>query len=258
MGVQFNRILSAAIFSSVCAANAWATPVTTGTADISAQNIVAPAEGATTASNYSVGSYVVESFGSNSAQPNAVVRPIFMFDAAAFAGLDPTALTSASLSFILTGSWLESGDTYATQVRLFSTPSLIPLTSFAAASQYAALTGDGGPNTTIATVSFGSTPGLRTVTFDVAALAALSTILSSGAGYIGLTIREAAYVENGASSTGNGAPVNGLDGLRIDSSNVSLTIDGAAAQVVPVPAALPLFASVLAGAGFARLRRKRA
>lgn len=51
----------------------------------------------------------------------------------------------------------------------------------------------------------------------------------------------------------------GLDGLLINTNTVSLTIDGAAAaQVVPVPAALPLFVSVLAGAGVARQRRKRA
>lgn len=252
MSDQFKRILSVAALSAASAGSAWAAPATVGTADIGGQNVGSiPGEGGTTGVQ-SVGSYVVESFSSNT-----FVRPLFMFNAAAFAGIDPNALTSASLSFNLTGSFLESGDTYATQVRLFSTPSLILLDSASAASQYAALTGDGGPNTTIATISFGGTPGLRTVNFNLAALTALSTILSSGAGYIGLTIREAAYVENGASSTGNGSPVNGLDGLLINSSSVSLTIDGAAAQVVPIPAAAPLFASVLAAAGLARRGRKR-
>lgn len=254
MRTLLNGLLASAALAAVCAGGAAAAPVTAGTVDIGAQNVGSiPSEGGTTGV-VSVGSYAVESFASGS-----FVRPIFMFNTAAFAGLDPNALVSASLSFILTGSFLESGDTYTTQVRLFSTPSLIPLSDNASASQYAALTGDGGPNTTITTVSFGGTPGVRAVTFSLSALTALSAILSSG-GYIGLTIREAAYVDNGASSTGAGSPVPGLDGLLINPNSVTLTIDGAAAPVaqVPVPAALPLFVAGIAGFGALTRRRKRA
>lgn len=243
--------------AGLSAGGALAAPVTIGTAEIRGENVTGiPTEGATTATNASFGSYVVQYFGGSST--SGFVRPILMFDRAAFASLDPNGLTSASLSFDLEGSYLEPGDVYTTQVRLFSTQTLIELANKESVGQYAALTGDGGPATTIATVNFGSAPGLRTVNFDAAALVALSTILNSGDGFIGLTIREAAYNDNGNGATGDASPVRNLDGLQITQASVSLTIDGAAAPVIPVPAALPLFASVLAGAGLFRAHRKRA
>ncbi|MBY0421178.1 MAG: hypothetical protein K2Q06_02660 [Parvularculaceae bacterium] len=259
MRPTLKSMLVATAISVASASGASAATATIGVSNIGAQNLFGiTAQGGSTATTPSIGNYVVESFARSFVAPGRFVRPIMMFDAAAFAGLNPGALTSASLSFVLAGTFNESGDTYETQVRLFSTPGLIALDNGSVA-QYAALTGDGGPNTTIAALSFGSAPGVRTVNFDAAGLAALSTIVSSGNGFIGLSIREGAYVENGSSSTGTGSALAGLDGLIITPASVSLTINGAAAQqVVPVPAARPLFAGALAGAAAIGRRRKRA
>jgi hypothetical protein len=97
------------------------------------------------------------------------------------------------LHYQVTADFAEVGETYSSEVRLFTTPlTNIPLLPDPPAGDaIAALTGDGGAHTAIGTISLiHGVTGSFSLTFSPAGLAALQTAINGPDATIGIAFRE--------------------------------------------------------------------
>ena len=236
--------VSMGIFISLLASNSLAATVSSGVVNTSAgsaQNLVLSTPGATASTNISYGFFVSESYNGSFA---SISRAIMLFDTSAFSALDAGGLTGASIGFNLGTNWIDAGETFQTELRMFGTSYGILDNSNRDA--LAAISGDGGAYSVVEAIIYNSaSTGLQTVTFDAADLAALAAILTSSSN-IGFAFKDPLLSTNDI-----------LDGIAIIPSSVSLSIDGAEAPAVPLPAGLPLLASGLGAIGLLGWRRKR-
>ncbi len=151
------------------------------------ENLVVSAPGARTAVAVSHGSYAV---GPAGGYYNRFARPIVSFLAEEFAQVaDGRPLLSARLQFTLTDDFLEPGEEYTSEVRLFGTEATA--LTYETRGVYADLSGDGGNHEVIGEFVF--TNGLRgtqTVTFSEGSLESLRGLINSSVARVGIAFRE--------------------------------------------------------------------
>lgn len=152
----------------------------------SAENLRVDTPGASTAGFVTFGQLGVGPAGGTG---YVYSRPIIPFARANFAGLAGQPLASAWLSYTVTHDLVEAGESFISEVRLFTTDET-DLTEDNR-NLFAAATGDGGANTTIGSVTLeDDMVGVQTLAISGAGLAALYDAINSSAAILGIAFRE--------------------------------------------------------------------
>jgi hypothetical protein len=151
------------------------------------QNLVVSALGARTAVTVSHGSYAV---GPAGGYYDWLARPIVSFLAQEFAQVaDGRPLLSAQFQFTLTNDFLESGERYTSEVRLFGTE--MTALKYETRNVFADLSGDGGNHEVIGEFVFrNGARGTRMVTFSEDSLEFLQELINSPIASVGIAFRE--------------------------------------------------------------------
>ena len=149
------------------------------------QNLIVTSVGATTSIDVSFFNYVV---GPNGAA-GQWDRPIVPFPRTTFAAVAGLTLLSATLHYSIVKDFTEPGESYTSEVRLFTTAERDLL--FGNRDAFAGLTGDGGAHAVVGSVSLvnGDT-GAQSLAFSAAALSALATAINGTDATIGIAFRE--------------------------------------------------------------------
>ncbi len=184
---RFNRLLWTGLVCIAWTASGAHASITISVADVNFgfQNLSVTTLGATTANTILIGNYLVG--------PRGVAgqweRPIVPFLRSSFASIAGLSLTSATLKYNIVTDFTESGESYLSEVRLFTTNQ----TSLTLANRnvFAALTGDGGAHTVVGTASLvDGVTGAQSLSFSAAALTGLYNAINGTDVTIGIAFRE--------------------------------------------------------------------
>ena len=179
------------------------------------QNLIVTSLGSNTALGTTGGAYTLGPSGGS----GQYERCIIPFNRSDFAGIN-TPLTAARLKFNITTDFAETGESYISELRMFTTNSAL---DDGTKNTFASLTGDGGSYTAIGTIALphGIT-GFQTIEFTATGLLAMENAIKGSSTTIGFSFREFA----------------GND--ELDEFVISSSTGGVYLEVIPEPATIAM------------------